>query len=238
MIPNCVEVAKKGIPAIVFRNKGNQNNETDFCSVSNWTEAIHLISCIDRGYPDKKTAEQLLSAAEAINPGLWANHCRIAARCAERIAKACSLDSEKAYILGLLHDIGRRFLVRDLGHIYYGYQYMNRLGFHEVSRVCLTHSFPNQDLKIYIGKLDIPNSEISEVENLLHKIKFNVYDKLILLCDALAGSDGVLDIEKRMADVKRRYGNYPQAQWNKNLELKKYFEDCCGKNIYDIVSCR
>lgn len=31
--------------------------------------------------------------------------------------------------------------------------------------------------------------------------------------EALAGAEGVLDIEERMADVKRRYGVYPQEKW-------------------------
>lgn len=66
-------------------------------------------------------------------------------------------------------------------------------------------------------------------------MKFDDYDKLIQLCDALAGSEGVLDIEERMADVKRRYGNYPQAQWDKNVELKRYFEEKAGRNIYEVV---
>lgn len=39
---------------------------------------------------------------------------------------------------------------------------------------------------------------------------------------------GVVDIETRMNDVKTRYGYYPQDKWNKNIELKKYFEDKIG----------
>jgi hypothetical protein len=49
------------------------------------------------------------------------------------------------------------------------------------------------------------------------------YDKLIQLCDSLAGAEGVLDIEERMGDVKRRYGAYPQEKWNSNLAINKYF---------------
>lgn len=189
---------------------------------------------LERGYPDRENAEKLLAAAEEINPGPWGNHCRVAAECAEKIALACEMDAEKAYVLGLLHDIGRRFLIRDLGHLYYGYQYMKRLGYGAVARVCLSHSFPNQDLQIYIGKIDIPADEADRVEKLLGEMEFDDYDRLIQLCDALAGSEGVLDIEERMADVKRRYGNYPQAQWDKNMELKHYFEKRAGRDIYEI----
>ena len=58
------------------------------------------------------------------------------------------------------------------------------------------------------------------------------YDKLIQLCDALAGSGGVLNIEDRMRDVKQRYGYYPQEKWNSNIRLKNYFEKKTGKIIY------
>ena len=34
------------------------------------------------------------------------------------------MGAEKAYVLGLLHDIGRKFGVRHLGHVSDGYAYM------------------------------------------------------------------------------------------------------------------
>lgn len=72
--------------------------------------------------PTRTEAERLLLEAESCNPGPWGNHSRIVARCAEKIAEACDgLDSEKAYILGLLHDIGRRFGAGHLRHVSDGY---------------------------------------------------------------------------------------------------------------------
>ena len=57
-----------------------------------------------------------------------------------------------------------------------------------------------------------------------------------MLCDSLAGAEGVLDIEERMLDVKRRYGAYPQHKWDINLALKAHFEVLCGgRNIYEVV---
>lgn len=234
-LENCMAAVRNGIPAVLFDSKGNQSAKTELRRVSDWSAALQAVSFAERGYPDRKTAEQLLCAAQAVNPGLWVQHSRIAAACAQQIAKACAMDAEKAYVLGLLHDIGRKFLIRDLGHIYYGYRYMKRLGYGKAAQICLTHSFPNQDLNLYIGKSDIPENEIAVVRKLLREAVYDDYDRLIQLCDALAGSEGVMDIEQRMADVKRRYGNYPQVQWDKNIELKRYFESKCDKNIYDIV---
>lgn len=190
------------------------------------------------GYPDRKTAEAMLAEAEKIDPGPWGNHCRVAAYAAEKIALSCGMNGEKAYVLGLLHDIGRKFFVRDLGHIYNGYRYMQSLGYFAVAKICLTHSFPNRDLDIYIGRIDIPESEALEVRRLPEEAEYDDYDRLIQLCDALAGSEGILDVEERMADVKRRYGNYPQAQWDKNLELLGYFTEKAGKNVYALLRRR
>ena len=88
----------------------------------------------------KEAAETLLREAELCNPGPWGNHSRVAAHCAERIALYCKdLDPDKAYILGLLHDIGRKFGVRHLGHVSDGYSYMMSLGYDEVARVCILY---------------------------------------------------------------------------------------------------
>jgi hypothetical protein len=186
--------------------------------------------------PTRKEAEELLKEAESCNPGPWGNHSRVAAHCAEKIAEECAdLDSDKAYILGLLHDIGRKFGVRHLGHVADGYSYMMSLGYDEVARICLTHSFNNQSTKDYIGKFDTSNEELKLIETALANIRMDDYDRLIQLCDSLAGSEGVLDIEERMEDVKRRYGSYPQQKWNTNLQIKEYFETKTGRNLYELV---
>lgn len=186
--------------------------------------------------PTREEAEKILKEAEKCNPGAWSNHSRITACCAEKIAEECdSLDSEKAYILGLLHDIGRKFGVSHLRHVSDGYSYMMSLGFDEAAKICLTHSFNNQTLDDYIGRFDTTKDELRLIEDKLKAIEMNDYDRLIQLCDSLAGSEEILNIEERMADVKRRYGQYPQEKWNKNLQLKQYFENKIGKDIYAVV---
>jgi len=189
------------------------------------------------GYPTREEAERLLKEAEALNPGPWGNHSRTAAHCAEAIAAKCpGMDREKAYILGLLHDIGRRFGVRHLGHVSDGYSYMMSLGYPAVARICLTHSFHDLSLDDYIGKRDVSDEELKLIEDALRQVRPDDYDRLIQLCDALAGADGVLDIEERMSDVKRRYGFYPQNKWDGNLYLKHYFEEKAGGiDIYTLV---
>lgn len=186
--------------------------------------------------PTREKAEELLQEAERCNPGPWGNHSRVAAHCAEKIALHCDdLDSNKAYILGLLHDIGRKFGTRHMGHVSDGYAYMMSLGYDEVAQICLTHSFNNQTTDEYIGKLDTTDEEFRMIQDALRTATMDEYDKLIQLCDSLAGSECVLYIEERMEDVRRRYGSFPQEKWNSNLALKKHFEEKIGKDIYVVV---
>lgn len=186
--------------------------------------------------PTREEAEKVLKEAESCNPGPWGNQSRVAAHCAEKIALECDdMDSNKTYILGLLHDIGRKFGVRHMGHVSDGYSYMMSLGYDEVAQICLTHSFNNQTTDEYIGKFDTTDTELKMIQDALKSVVIDEYDRLIQLCDSLAGTEGVLDIEERMRDVKRRYGSYPQAKWNYNLALKKHFEEKMGKDIYTVV---
>ena len=183
--------------------------------------------------PTREEAIALVRDGLACNPGPWGRHCLTAAHCAEKIASACGdMDSEKAYILGLLHDIGRKFGTRHLGHVSDGYTYMKSLGYDEVAKICLTHSFSNHTVDEYIGKFDVSQEELTLIKNTLVETVYDEYDLLIQLCDSLAGADGVLDIEERMNDVKRRYGSYPQDKWDSNIELMHYFEKRMNQNIY------
>lgn len=139
--------------------------------------------------PTREEALKLIRDGLLFNPGPWGKHCLTAAHCAEKIASACGdMDVEKAYILGLLHDIGRKFGVTD--------------------------------------------EELTIIKTELAKTIYDEYDRLIQLCDCLAGAEGVLDIENRMNDVKKRYGFYPQDKWNSNMNLKQYFEGKMNKDIY------
>ena len=185
--------------------------------------------------PSCEEAKKILKDSEPLNPGPWGNHCRLVALCAEKIAAAVGLDENKAYVCGLLHDIGRRFGVRHLGHVTDGYFYMMSLGFDEVAKICLTHSFPCNSIDDYIGNFDITAEELNLLQEKLKSVEFDDYDRLIQLCDSLAGGESIMTIEERMNDVKNRYGFYPKAKWNKNLEIKDYFEKKLGKDIYSVI---
>ena len=186
-------------------------------------------------YPTREEANRLLIEAVSCNPGPWGDHSRVVAHCAEEIAKRCGMDSDKAYVLGLLHDIGRKYGKRHLGHVSDGFSYMMSLGYDEVARVCLSHSFTDRSIKLYIGNFDTSEEETRLITDNLEKMEYDDYDRLIQLCDAIGGAEGVLDMVDRMEDVKGRYGNYPQQKWDDNILLREYFEKKMGEDIYTAV---
>ena len=66
---------------------------------------------------------------------------------------------------------------------------------------------------------------------LLDSYEYDDYDRLIQLLDSTCNADGTKNLEKRMEDVKNRYGYYPKAKYDKNFELKTYFEKLMGKDL-------
>ena len=76
--------------------------------------------------------------------------------------------------------------------------------------------------------------ELSLIQTELEKSVYDDYDRLVQLCDSLAGAEGVLDIEERMLDVKRRYGFYPQEKWDAHIGLRRYFEEKMGRDVYEV----
>ena len=180
-------------------------------------------------------AQRELQQAAAMNPGPWIAHSQSVAENARLIAQRAGMDEQRAYLFGLLHDIGRRAGITGIRHIFDGYDYMTALGQPEVARICLTHSFQIQRMDAYIGRRDIPPQALNELEQALKAAVYDDYDRLIQLCDSIAGTDGPVDMAARMEDVRRRYGSYPQDKWDRNFELKGYFEHWAGAGLYQIV---
>jgi HD superfamily phosphodiesterase len=192
--------------------------------------------------PSRCMAEYLLSEGVAKNPGPWREHSLAVARAAEKIALAVNkncgterLNPEHAYIYGLLHDIGRQEGYSYIAHVYDGYHFLMSLGYENAARICLTHSFNLKTTEDYIGKIDITDQQMEEIKKLLASVEYDDYDRLIQLLDSTCGADGTQNLEKRMGDVKARYGYYPQPKWDKNFELKEYFEHLAGQDLYDII---
>ncbi len=190
------------------------------------------------GLPTLGEAHMILEEATQLNPGPWVQHSIYTAQAAQIIADNCKeLDSEKAYILGMLHDIGRRFGVTNMRHSLDGYTFSIEKGYDVLGKICLTHSFPIKNIKGAFGKWDCSNEEYTFVESYLRSVVYDDYDRLIQLCDALALPSGFSLMEKRMVDVALRHGfhEYIIPKWKATFEIKQYFEKLIGTSIYSLL---
>ena len=185
---------------------------------------------------DRKDAEELLSEAGRMNEGAWTEHSVNVACLAERIACKAGMDSEKAYILGLLHDIGRRNGNMQARHAIEGYQFLTDIGFDEGARICLTHTFQYKDIEAIYDIWDCNDEEKHFIAEYLENITYDDYDKLIQLCDALSLTNGYCYAEKKMVNSVLKFGfkDTTISKWKAILELKEYFDKKMNGDVYSL----
>jgi hypothetical protein len=186
--------------------------------------------------PTREEALFELETAGKMNPGPWVNHSLnvgIAARnIAERIP---GMDAQKAYIVGLMHDIGRRVGIVDIPtHVYEGFRYCMEKNWDEAARICMTHSY----LRMRDEFCYEPDTETGKaIRDYIVNCEADDYDRLIQLCDSLAVDYGFVILEKRFVDVTRRYGimeGYIKG-WEIAFEIKESFENRIGCSVYDVL---
>ena len=219
-------------------------NDFDIAMIARDTRVLEMLAGMP-SEPSRSMAELLLEEGVKKNPGPWREHSYAVARAAEKIARAVNqkcgqekMNPDLAYVYGLLHDIGRQKGHTYIAHVYDGYHFLLSFGYEKAAQICLTHSFNLKTTEDYIGKIDISDNQMEEIKQLLAAAEYDDYDRLIQLLDSTCGADGTLNLEERMNDVKARYGYYPQGKWDKNFELKAYFEKLAGREYYEIISCQ
>ena len=193
---------------------------------------------LNLGVPNIEEAKLILAEGSKLNPGPWTEHSFYVGKAAELIAKEDKeLDGDTALVLGMLHDIGRRFGITSMRHSIDGYKFATEKGHNLWARICITHSFPYKNIDAVFGKWDCSDEEYRFVKEYLDNIDLSAYDKLIQLCDALALPTGYCLMEKRMLDVAMRHGvnEYTIKKWKATFEIQKYFEERIGKSIYSIL---
>ena len=186
--------------------------------------------------PTAEEAMKELRTAEELNPGPWVKHSVNTGIAARNIAaKVPGMDPEKAYIVGLLHDIGRRVGIVDIPtHVYEGYRYCTQKGWDEAARICMTHSYLlMRDEFGYEPKSDQERA----IKAFILDCEADDYDRLIQLCDSLAADYGFVILEKRFVDVVRRYGINEEyvRDWEIVFDIKEYFEKQTGCSVYDLL---
>ena len=185
---------------------------------------------------NRKIAEQLLLEAKELSGGAWVPHSYNVARLAEKIAGKAGMDIEKAYVFGLLHDIGRRNGDMQARHAIEGFHFLISYGFEEGARICLTHTFQYKDVDAIYDTWDCTSEEKQFVEQYLNDITYDDYDKLIQLCDALSLANGYCYAEKKMVDSAIKFGFKETTinKWQAILELKAYFDEKIHGDVYDL----
>ena len=179
-----------------------------------------------------------LSIAAQMNPGPWEQHSFSVANNARLIARHVpNMDCDRAYVMGLMHDIGRRAGVTGIRHIFDGYDYLLSMGERDCARICLTHSFPLKDVNTFNGKYDCSVAQKLFLQEYMQNIEYNNYDLLIQLYDAISLPNGACIMEKRLVDVALRHGltDFTLAKWKAFMNTKKYFDELCGCNIYTLL---
>lgn len=187
---------------------------------------------------NRQTAELALREASQSNSGAWADHSRYVAEACKNIALHCKhLSADQAYLLGLLHDIGRYAGVSSEKHLIDGYRYCMERGWEKAAQICISHAFIIQDINTSIGKFDVSEDDYLFMKEFVANAVYDDYDRLVQLCDALAMPTGFCLLEKRFVDVTIRYGIHPATidRWKKILEIKQLFESEMGCSIYTLL---
>ncbi|HEY8890321.1 MAG TPA: HD domain-containing protein [Clostridium sp.] len=195
-------------------------------------------NCLVEGIPTLEEAKIILEEGSKLNPGAWIDHSLYVGKVAELIAKEDKeLDSNVALILGMLHDIGRRYGVTNERHSIDGYRFAMEKGYDLWARICMTHGYLCKNVDDICGKKDCTIEERNFTKEYLDNIEFTAYDKLIQLCDALALPSGFCLLEKRIVDVVLRYGfnEFTLEKWKVTFEIQRYFEERIGTSIYSIL---
>lgn len=189
--------------------------------------------------PSREEADKILEEASKLNPGPWVEHSKKVGEAAELIASRIEgLDSDCAYVMGILHDIGRRAGVYKMRHGLDGYRYLVKLGYSSVARVCLTHtSFTHKNKPVIVGSWDGSEEEYVVAITTLSAFKENDYDKLIKLCDYMSLPSGFCLLEKRLVDISRRGGvnDLTLPRWESTFKIKDHFEEQLGCSVYELL---
>ena len=89
----------------------------------------------------------------------------------------------------------------------------------------------------YNGQNDCSEEETAFIASFIDSVEYDDYDPLIQLCDAISFPNGPTYIEKRLVDVvlRRGFNDLTIPKWKAFLELKKYFDEKTGMDIYKLL---
>lgn len=166
----------------------------------------------------------------------WIMHSLYVGQAASRIAKQLNLDVDYAATIGYLHDIGR--IIDHKNHVIEGYKYLDNLGYPDIARYALTHSFIDNKISNTAGGVPKDKESYDFIKNYLDNIELNIYDNIVQLCDLFCLETGYTTFEKRLLDITKRKGVFPNSweHFKSIMELRDRIESMMDVSIYDLFS--
>lgn len=152
------------------------------------------------------------------------------------------LNPEKAYIMGLLHDYGKKYdeSLNNHFHGLVGYLELKELGWDAPARICLTHTFPDKEFALE-NYPSYPIEDLKRVKKILADIEYDDYDRVVQYSDMFLEGLKITTLEERIAHIKQRYhlsDADEQCLLTDAMCLKKYFDAKCGEDTYIILGIR
>ncbi|MDR1026684.1 MAG: HD domain-containing protein [Lactobacillus sp.] len=167
------------------------------------------------------------------------NHIYGTAAIAELMAAKAGMDAERAYVLGLLHDVMKLEEYKAMRfHGILGYERLKDVD-EGVARICLTHMFPfnvfenapPSGSQMFFGDKE----DVAFVKSFLKDNEPDDYDLLIQIADCFADSRGFVTLQQRGEDYALRYGmEFPPELMKPRFDLKEFFDKRIGGNTYDL----
>ena len=151
--------------------------------------------------------------------------------------KDASLDEERAFVAGLLHDSGRYIVdEKEAGypHPIAGYDRCIKLHAASVAPICLTHAI--LDKATVEEYPDYTDEQLKFVNDKMSTLTRSFYDDLIMLVDLHCRGDQVLPIQERLNKNKNFYNIKSQDYCEKYLKLYSQFTQKYDVDIYAV--CR
>ena len=166
----------------------------------------------------------------------WITHSLQVARACKILAENTGEDQQKAEILGLVHDIGRK-KTHTLEHIPLGYRMLIELGLKEKNRGYISASKINlmhEYLKAPNGTGDrkancdyMIGEENDDLANFLGRYQYTNQDVIVSIADLIVTNDGEFSPYKRIKDIYTRR--------NQPTEQKSYFLERFIISLNDIL---
>lgn len=189
-------------------------------------------------------------------------HCIVVGMVSEKLAENMNLNREKAFIIGLMHDVGRFQHTRF--HGLKGYELFinlfDKVGteiFEDIARISLTHTLLDSHEKenyLYFDvyrnnepkNADIITEDEQKVILARKKVVPNEYDYIVALADHLGTGDKLkpCTLKERLDDIFERYykGKDQKNRWmfddlaKNKTNLEKYLENITNRKMTEMLA--